>query len=358
VASRSAATYLVDLVTPSAETLSYQISAVGKDGVEGPAAGAAAVVKPALASSELSPGVLPEGWPNNMRFIIDSKRNFILFSSFNNNHTITVLDSGGSPLRELTLPSNSLTWGIFWNWQIFFTDTAGGIYTLMRSYDVTDFSVSIVKFPSGRTTPDIVTIRHCNPDYRYSMAVSAKGSVLLYAANRWGASGAGDTTFAWKFNPAVDLVATDTIMEIRHIANSTAFADSVVCFMPDAAASSLTCSRVFYFSGDFDSIHASAAFSLADFQGLSASVPQGYSLPVAVYMGFKGIFAFLYFPNGTGGEDLPLIMFVNEKKQPIGRIPFYYGSDLAFDYDGNCWVIGDQPLIKYPTAHLFTEHTK
>jgi len=331
---KSATTCSFDIFASPIDTFQYQISAIGKDGIEGPStAGKLFTTSGVFDIDTISCSVLLTAISHELSF--DHKDNIFAHSG----NSITKLDSKGNLLNEFAFSEGTAI--VSKSVRI---DTSGSIYALVGSGN----SRSLLKFDN-----DLRVIRELQLDsaYNFSLAVSSEGAFMLYSTNRYRDSRAFGTQ-RWKYDPQFNLVEKDTLADTLFINHSVVCKDTTVCCLSTMQTAIY---RIVYFDRAFKEISSPVTINaLNRFEEYASSVPRGYSPFSSCYLVMKGLFAIIFFAS----ESSPMLLFFNDLLQPVARVPFdFTGFDLYhyFDCKGNSFRIsksGNNRILKCSTANV------
>jgi hypothetical protein len=180
----------------------------------------------------------------------------------------------------------------------------------------------------------------------------------LYAKTRRTAyDTTGTLTRIFMYDSTLALVETSSVAQRRYINGSTAYGDTVMCFVSDDFNGG---ARIMYFDNAFHEIGMDPGFVNFNtrFIDLGSFIPQGYSysMPRFMYSGSRNIFAIEYFD--FMGSGVPVVLFIDRRARVIARMPYNnkQGYDLYFDQAGDCYCVssGSQnTILKFSTSGLF-----
>jgi hypothetical protein len=338
VVNKSTTTRSFDILTSPFDTLLYEISAIGNDGVEGPSTPGNPIVK----YSAFDPDTIrcAVSLDPTDKICFDREDNF--FVVFRNK--ILKLDSTGKFLCEFVLSDTTTAGNTYISFDQLRIDTAGNIYALVYI----DTSYSIVKL-----TNDLQLVRELVlGSGQLTIAVSAAGDILVHCPIR-----SGEEPFKTRrriYDPRCTLVKTDSISEWSVIFNSIAFGDTTVCLINDTYIGN---NRIVYYDPAFMEISLPVKLDLQNItQELSASVPADY-VRERFYLSVKNLFAVQYYDS----KSPSMLLFFNDRLQPVARVPYNasmypFGPFVSFSFDrkGNCYFIPESDeyntILKFSVA--------
>jgi hypothetical protein len=350
--NKSSTTISFDIIASPIDTFQYQISAFGKDGIEGPSAVARLLVKTRLIAARK----ITVDAPLDQRGSLFFDRHEHIFVSYGKK--IVKLDSNGNFLGEFLLSDDTGNVARFFNFGQARVDTAGNIYALAYSY--TPISERLVKIDSGMHLVREIPIDGVPGAIRHSIAVSAAGSCALYASYGYTAEEAFDYgTHRWVYDQQFNLMERDSVSERLFVENSAACNDTTVVSVFDDFQGRY---RIVYCDNAFKGISSPVKLDFRNrFEELSPFVPAGYSPVGSLYSGSKNCLAVKYC---AAAPSPPLILFIDDRMRPVARMPyddndFFY--NLYFDRTGNLYGLSStekNTILKYPTARVLTSDWK
>ena len=360
--ANSVSTVSFDLVASPVDTFVYQIAAVGKDGIEGPAAQGNPIINTsAVTCSKIH--FTPPFVGSIAGLCID--RHGTMYVNFYD--AILELDSTGIILGTAYVPVNyPVNFSAFGKTNLpvdqMRTDSAGNFYSLhyLRGQNGRR-EATIMKMKSGLAVSRELPIADFNENCEYSMAVSAQGIILLYAESpRISADSAPASTRVQIFDSAFTKIADYSIPQRRYISNAFAGDDTVLCLVSDKTQDNY---RIISFDNNFSEISVQVTLDFKDlFPDFASSVPQEYTNPGSwPYFGFKNIFGLRYYPNYP--NTIEMLFIFDDQKLPIARIPYTneLNQGIFFGYGGNIYrVSSNDPntILKYSLAGMLTPNTK
>jgi hypothetical protein len=325
-ADKTASSITFDIIDSPVDTFNYQISAIGKDGTEGPSTEGKPLVKTsAILLNKINVALSLDGLPDDNPIFADYQDNIYLVSR----QKITKLDSNGTVLGEFKVSSDTVFYKYpLGNFQIRF-DTVGNVYALISTSD----SLLLLKLNSDLKVIKALPTNSFQSGIPYSLVVSAAGAIKVNESYSF-------QTFSNIYDPQYCLIETIYVLEKQYIDHSVICHDTIVGLLHDASRGTY---RIVFYDDGFHEISSPIAFDRnADCNELTSFVPQGYSPSGSFYLASKDLFAIMYCAEA---ETTRLLLFIDSRKQAIARMLYdnvgYTGipNDIFFGSKGDFYSL-------------------
>jgi hypothetical protein len=347
IIDKSIATCSFDIFASPIDTFRYEISVVGKDGVEGPSVAGKPMVKYNAIRFDTITAPVSLDYVPDMCF----DRHGNMFVSLS--EEIVKLDSNGALLRRCTLYPDTSDTIDHVTLEKMYVDAAGNIYGMAYKLQ-SPHAWWIMKFSN-----DLTNVRNFKIDsiqgMQPSIAVSAAGDVLLYAApdNPQLSNG----THYRVYDSLFHLKKTGIIPGSFTIDRSLAYGDTTVCLICKDFSHIY---QIVYFDPSFEEISTPVKLELnlnSQFEELSPLVPEGYAPYDGVRVVSRNLFALRYFESE---EKPPLLLIFDDHLNAVARVPYGgngFELDVYFNCRGNLHEISSYnstAIFKCSTAKLLT----
>jgi hypothetical protein len=340
----SCSTQTFDLAFSPIDTFTYQVAAIGKSGLEGPALTGKTFVK----TSGVTLGKMIRYPPPEVRLggyslFIDSDENIYLSTPSD----IIKIDSTGAVLARYQIAND--TDGVFQG--SLKGDDAGNLYILKSGAHF-----SLVRFDANLHVRSELPLSGS----LFSFAVSRNGLILeLYNVS--------------PSVPEVFLTDSNTKMTVNvydsnfiTLNDYDAAGEFFINYAENFTDTLITIEKLYQQGGNYSNVifYRDNAFNIIsyfnDFCFLNKYVPENFNFSCYNVLGPKGIIGSCYYQSGV--PDGVLFILFNNQKQVLARIPGNQikclSGNFSFGKSGNLYVFPDDnenthALYKYSTDQLF-----
>jgi hypothetical protein len=323
----------LDILTFPLDTYTYQIAAVGKDGMQGPTTkGNSFVNESTIKIMEISIGTKIEC--NTVLSGITAGKNGNLY--IYNQKTISKIDSNGMLLNTKSFPAGALSKG-----QRMLTDNDGNLYCIFyrntsntgdSSEDFPDsplvsHNTSIFKYDQNMNFVKKLMFKENMGITNITFAIGGDGSIIVYYTSN-GLKGfsdwkdVDDTTFVEVYGSDFVLRSSYKIAnEIREIENSLIYNDTIIA---QVRINEWDNFQIIYFDNQFTKIRSVSTFDFLD----AFTTTQVKSSLQMCSPNLWSIYAY------TPDEKFSYLLFFNNKNEVVSRMlynDFAYNTHYGFN---------------------------